>query len=254
MKPARDLFSGKFANYSRYRPGYPKGLLGLMEGHAELTENTVLADIGSGTGILTRLFLENGNTVYAVEPNDEMREYSSATLGSYPGFHPVYGTGESTGLPSNSISIVLCAQAFHWLNPKSAREEFKRILTGKRHVALIWNDRTHEENSFNSDYDSICRRYKKFRPKYNSSERTLIDLNVLDNFFDGSYESLELENHQELNLEGVMGRYSSASYAIGPEESEYGSLLAEMTEAFGKYQDHGIVRIQYVTRIFLGTV
>ncbi len=254
MENNRDLFSGKFSNYSKYRPGYPQSLLRLMEEHTGLTPITIVADVGSGTGISSRLFLENGNTVYGVEPNDEMRQYSSISFRAYPGFHSVKGTGENTGLRDNSVDLVVCAQAFHWLNPDSAKKEFQRILIDQGNVALIWNDKTDEENSFNSDYESICRRFKKFRPKYNSSGGTLMDPKVIDNFFKGSYKMLELENHQDLTLEGVMGRYSSTSYAISPEEDEYESLRAEMKEAFGKYQNEGFVRIQYITKLFLGTV
>ena len=225
-----------------------------MEEHTGLTQVTVIADIGVGTGILSRLFLENGNTVFGVDPNDEMLQYASTSLRAYPHFNSVKGTGENTGLPDNSVDLVVCAQTFHWLNPDSAQKEFRRILSDQGHVALIWNDRTQEENSFNSDYESICKRYKRFKPRYNISGSTLIDLNVIDNFFEGSYKMLELENHQDLTLEGVMGRYSSASYTIGPEEAGYEFLVTEMKEAFRKYQNDGLVRIQYITRIFLGTV
>lgn len=254
MNSSRDLFSGKFANYSKYRPGYPQGILKLMEEHIGLTTGTVVADIGSGTGIFSRLFIENGNTVYGVEPNDEMRHYSSVSFRAHRGFHSVNGTGENTGLKDNSIDLVVCAQAFHWIDPDSAKEEFRRILGDKGHVALIWNDKTLDENTFNSEYESICRRFKRFRPKYNSSGKSLIDHNVLINFFKGEYESLELENHQELTFEGVLGRYSSASYAIGPGATGYESLVTEMEEAFRKHQTGGLVRIQYITKIFLGTV
>lgn len=254
MNHNQDLFSGKFSNYSKYRPGYPQNLLRLMEEHNALTPVTVVADIGSGTGIMSQLFLENGNTVYGVEPNDEMRQYSSISFRTYPNFHSVKGTGENTGLHDNSVGLVVCAQSFHWLNPDSVKKEFQRILIDQGHVGLIWNDKTQEENSFNSDYESICKRFKKFRPKYSSSGGTLIDHNIIDNFFKGSYKKMELENHQDLTLEGVMGRYSSTSYAIGPEEAGYESLVTEMKEAFRKYQNDGRVRIQYITKIFLGRV
>ena len=154
------------------------------------------------------------------------------------------GAGEETGLQVNSVDLVVCAQSFHWLKSDSAKIEFQRILSKRGYVALIWNVKAQEENSFNSDYDSVCRRFKKFSPKYNSSGKNLIDRNDPDNFFKGRYKTMELENHQDLTLEGVMGRYSSKSYAIGPEEAEYESLIAEMKEAFEKYQNNGLVRIQ----------
>lgn len=253
MSDDKNIFSGKYSTYSRYRPGYPPKLLRLMEEHTGLTPDSVVADIGSGTGIMSRLLLENGNTVYGVEPNDEMRQYSSMEFKDHSDFHPVKGTGEKTGLPDSSVDLVVCAQSFHWLNPDSAKVEFLRILNKNGQVALIWNDKDQDENSFNSDYNLICAKFKKFKPKYNSSGSTLIDRDVLDNFFRGSYIATELENHQDLTLEGVMGRYSSTSYAISPQAPEYDSLVKEMEEAFRKHQKDGFVRIQYITRIFIGS-
>ncbi len=254
MQPNKDLFSGKAANYSKFRPAYPRELIHLLEKHISLTPLTVVADIGSGTGIMSRLFIENGNVVYAVEPNDEMRQYSSTSLRAYPQFHALNGTGENTGIADNIVDLVVCAQSFHWLNPELAKKEFHRILNNEGYVALVWNDKVDSEIGFNSEYEAICKNFKKFTPNYSRKGSTVADPMILEKFFSGDYRFLELENYQELNIEGVLGRYSSTSYAIDPEDPRYTALLNTMEEAFERHQEKGFVRLQYKTKIFLGKV
>lgn len=256
MKPgsntdSRELFSGKSSSYSRFRPGYPRSLITRLEDMIGMNPLTVVADIGSGTGILSRLFIENGNIVYGVEPNDEMRQLSATSLRAFPEFHAVSGTGEKTGLPGHSIDLVVCGQAFHWLNPDAAREEFRRILVEDGKVALMWNDRVQDENSFNSEYEVIC---KKYSPKYHSSGSTVMSTDVFGKFFKGSYATLELDNYQELSMEGVLGRYLSASYSIGSGHPDYENLVSSLELAFKKYQNNEKVRLKYTTRVFLGSV
>src|SRR5947209_11876909 len=121
-------FSSRVENYIRYRPGYPQSVVELLAGECGLTPTSVVADVGSGTGILTELFLRNGNTVYGVEPNREMREAGEGLLAGYPNFHSVDGRAEATGLPDASVDFVTAGQAFHWFDAQGARAEFSRIL------------------------------------------------------------------------------------------------------------------------------
>src|SRR5258706_8546629 len=99
-------FSSRVDNYVRYRPGYPPDVLELLKDECGLTPETVVADIASGTGIWTRWLLENGNPVYGVEPNEEMRKAGEAFLQSYPQFTSVAGTAEATPLAGHRVGIV----------------------------------------------------------------------------------------------------------------------------------------------------
>lgn len=134
-------FSDKAEFYAKYRPKYPKEIVKLLINREYLSENTVIADIGSGTGLLSKLFLDSGNKVYSVEPNDDMREYSEKFLERYNRFTSVKGTAEETHLLSNSIGLVAVGQAFHWFDPIKTKREFKRILIPNGHAVLIWNKR-----------------------------------------------------------------------------------------------------------------
>ena len=116
-------FSNRVDDYVRYRPHYPPGVLDRLREGIALTPRTVIADVGSGTGISTELFLQNGNTVFAIEPNPEMRAAAERLLGGRPNFHSVRGTAEATTLPDGSVDCVVAAQAFHWFDPEKTRVE-----------------------------------------------------------------------------------------------------------------------------------
>ncbi|MFR4416333.1 MAG: class I SAM-dependent methyltransferase [Akkermansia sp.] len=110
-----DRFTGKARAYAQGRPDYPASVVGLLTQESR-RENPRLADIGSGTGILSRAMLERGWTVYGVEPNDDMRKEAEKRLSAFPRFHSVAGTAERTGLPGASVDLVTAAQSFHWFN------------------------------------------------------------------------------------------------------------------------------------------
>jgi SAM-dependent methyltransferase len=123
-----ERFSGRAEGYAKYRPGYPGEVLGLLEERCGFDRVWIVADVGSGTGNLARLFLENGNAVYGVEPNEEMRGAGERALASYERFVSLAGTAEATTLPDGSVDLVSAGQAFHWFDRERTREEFRRIL------------------------------------------------------------------------------------------------------------------------------
>ena len=141
-------FSNRVADYTRARPSYPSELIELLRDEVGLGPGRTVADIGSGTGILTSLLLDSGSRVIGVEPNDAMREAAETLLGPHPVFQSVAGTAEDTGLPADSVDIVTAAQAFHWFEVEKTSREFRRILRRGGWVALIWNRRRVEGSAF----------------------------------------------------------------------------------------------------------
>ncbi len=101
-------------NYVKYRPGYPSELLRVLGSELGLAPSWVLADIGSGTGILSKLFLDAGHAVLGVEPDVNMRRAGERVLGAYKGFSSVGGVAEATGLASRSVDLITVGQALHW--------------------------------------------------------------------------------------------------------------------------------------------
>jgi ubiquinone/menaquinone biosynthesis C-methylase UbiE len=143
-------FSGRVENYVRYRPGYPPEVLQLLRQECGLTPDHVIADAGSGTGILTRILLEAGCSVFAIEPNAEMRHAGERLLAAYPRFSSVAGSAEATSLPDHSVDFITAAQAAHWFHRDHARREFLRILKPGGWVVLAWNERCTDSTPYSS--------------------------------------------------------------------------------------------------------
>src|SRR4030095_5976457 len=134
-------FSNRSDNYAKFRPGYPAGVIEILRSECGLTKTSVIADVGSGTGILSELFLRNGNSVLGIEPNADMRRVAEALLGSYDEFRSINATAEATTLQSEIVDFITAGQAFHWFDRAAAKREFARILTPEGWVVLIWNER-----------------------------------------------------------------------------------------------------------------
>ena len=145
---AKERFSSRVADYVRYRPGYPSALLELLRTECGLRPGHVIADIGSGTGFLSELFLKNGNRVYGVEPNKDMRQAGEEYLASYDGFSSIEGSAEATTLDDASVDFITAGQSFHWFAPDAARREFVRILKPGGWMVIAWNDRRMDEAPF----------------------------------------------------------------------------------------------------------
>ncbi len=114
MEDTYSRFSRGVENYIRYRPRYPQQLVDLLKAECGLSPAHIVTDIGSGTGLLTELFLKNGNQVYGVEPNLEMRSAAESLLRSHPLFTSIAGTAEATTLANHSVHLITVGQAFHW--------------------------------------------------------------------------------------------------------------------------------------------
>ena len=156
---ATSRFSDRVDNYIRYRPGYPPQVLETLKSECGLKPEHRIADIASGTGIWTRLLLENGNNVVGVEPNAEMRQAAERLLASFPNFTSVAATAESTTLPDHSLDFVTAAQAAHWFNREQSRQEFMRILKPGGWLVLVWNERLTDSTPFLRDYEQLLLTY-----------------------------------------------------------------------------------------------
>src|SRR5258705_5812947 len=116
VRDSTQRFSSRVGNYVLYRPTYPSAVLDLLKSNCGMTSDSVIADIASGTGIFTRMLLENGNRVFGVEPNADMGKAGEEFLQSYSRFSSVPGSAETTTLPDHSVDFVTAAQAAHWVD------------------------------------------------------------------------------------------------------------------------------------------
>ncbi len=242
-------FSNRVADYVRYRPGYPRGILSILETESGLSADSSVADVGSGTGISAELFLSHGNTVYAVEPNADMRAAAEAALAKYPRFHSVVGTAEATTLADQSVDYVVAAQAFHWFDAENTRREFARILHPGGWVVLIWNTRRVDTTPFLRDYELLL---QEFATDYQQVDHRNIDQEKLQRFYGGSFQRRVLENEQIFDLAGLQGRLCSSSYAPAAGHSRYEPMIAALEKIFRDHQQNGQVRFEYDTELYFG--
>ncbi len=242
-------FTGRTGNYSRGRPGYPDEIIEYLIKEGAIGTGSLIADVGSGTGKLSRLFLKHGFNVKCIEPNPEMREQAQRDLMGFSTFISIDGTAENTGLPDHSVDLVTAGQAFHWFDPVASGKEFSRILKPGGKVALIWNDRVQSSGSFNEEYERICSTYSN---GYHKSGSMSLDRAAIGRFFGGKEKEHSMENSQKLDLNGIRERYFSASYAIGTEDARFDALIKEIESAYSRHQKDGYVTINHVTRLFLG--
>lgn len=247
---AKQRFSSRVADYVRYRPDYPLELLPLLRTWCNLLPAHRIADVGSGTGLLSKLFLEQGNQVFGVEPNAEMRAAGEEFLRSFKNFTSVDGTAESTTLPEGSVDFATAGQAFHWFEPERARREFQRILKPEGRAILIWNERIVDETAFLRDYESLLKRYgtdySRVSESYPRAEQ------MLEFFAPNEFTSHVLPNFQEFDFAGLSGRLRSSSYAPPPGHPRHQPMLAELEKIFAAHQKHGRVRMEYRTRVYAG--
>lgn len=247
---AKQRFSSRVADYIRYRPGYPSVLIDLLRSHCGLKPDQVIADVGSGTGLLSRVFLAYGNRVIGIEPNDEMRAAGDEFLAGCNGFSSRKGASEATTLPDASVDFVTAAQAFHWFEPRATRQEFARILKPGGSVVVIWNDRRIGETSFGRAYEDLLVRYGT---DYTQVKDAYPETQDMENFFGkGNFERAELPNFQEFDFAGLAGRLRSSSYAPREGQANYEPMLGALRKLFDANQKLGRVRMEYTTQIYFG--
>ena len=247
MTDTVERFSNRVANYVKYRPGYPAEILQVFRDEMNLTENSVVADIGSGTGISARIFLENGCRVYGVEPNAAMRAAAEEYLRAFPKFESVDGTAEKTNLPDASVDSVVAAQAFHWFDTEKSPAEFRRIARPGGFVALVWNERQLDANEFLIDYENLL---KKYGTDYAQVRHDNLDKAVFERAFGSEFAAETFLNVQELDYEGMKGRILSSSYMPSESDASYPRMENELRRLFEKYAESGKIQILYSTNIF----
>lgn len=249
LDPTR-RFSNRVDDYIRYRPGYPREVIDLLVREAGITERSRIADVGAGTGILTGMLLETGATVYAVEPNREMREAAEELLDGHRKLLLVDGTAEATGLFDGGIDLIVAAQAFHWFDPVRARAEFVRILRRSGLVALVWNVRRQGATPFLRDYEQLL---QNFAPEYRIVGHQQKGPEQIAAFFHAQGCSVAtMENVQDLDFDALRGRLLSSSYAPLTGSPGHDEMIATLRDIFDRHQREGRVRFEYDTTVYHG--
>lgn len=242
-------FSNRVENYVKYRPGYPARILDLLGANCAFTKASVVADIGSGSGKLSELFLQNGNRVFAVEPNPEMRAAAERLFSHEKTFVSIAASAEATSLATHSIDFITAGQAFHWFDRLKSKTEFSRILKPNGWVVIIWNERKLDTTPFLKAYEQLL---LKFGTDYQEVRHERVSTEVAHFFSPNRVILQTLENRQEFDFEGLAGRVASSSYTPDPGSTESEEMLARLREIFDQYAEDGHVSLLYDTNVYFG--
>ena len=248
-------FSGRVSNYVKYRPSYPNVYLDYLESEIGFNQDSAVADIGAGTGILSKLLAPRVKTVFAVEPNAEMRLAAAEYCKDAPNVVVTDGSAEATTLPDSSVDFITAAQAFHWFKLEEARREFGRILKPGGRVALVWNVRD-VTTPFGSEYEKLikqsCLKYIGSGGGSGGGSAEILAYRML--FKNGEYAFRTFPNDRRIDLETLIGYSLSTSYAPNRGDENYPGFIKNLMEIYGRFAENGGVLLSTTTQSYVGEV
>ena len=244
------IFDGYAKDYTVGRPDYAPELIECMYGDHGFSKDSVIADVGSGTGKFARHLIERGSEVYCVEPSDDMRQTAENELSGYPNFHSVKGDAEHSNLEDSSVDFVTTAQAFHWFDVERFRAECKRILKSGGRVFLIWNMRG-ESDALNREMHEI---YEKYCPDFRGFNGGIKkDDDRIKHFFENGYEYISFDHPLYLDRDTFIARSLSGSYSLQSGDKDFDIYMSEIEDVFEKNSVDGMVTIANMSVAYFGT-
>lgn len=243
-------FSNTVEYYVKYRPSYPQSIITFLQDKCGISTDKLIADIGSGTGIFTKLLLDNHYKVIAIEPNNEMREKAEWLLSSYPNFKSSNATAENTELEDHSIDVITAATAFHWFDRVKTHREFFRILKPSGWCILLWNLRRVDASPLMNEYENLL---QKYGIDYVNVAAEKLDEKIISEFYLPIKVGVEkFSNMQRLDWAGFQGRILSTSYTPKPGHPNFDSMLQAAKKIFDQNQDQGYIEFFYTTKLYYG--
>jgi SAM-dependent methyltransferase len=243
-------FSDRVEDYVRYRPDYPQAMLDWLHHKQGVKPDWRVADIGAGTGISSKLFLDAGHRVVAVEPNAPMRAASERWLGDNEDFRAVDGTAEASGLADGSVDLVIAAQAFHWFDHAAFLKEASRILSPRGLIAVFWNSRRLVGTPFLEGYEALLQEYGT---DYLSVAERYDDDEKMAAFFGPAFRGhARFEHGQRLDYDALAGRLLSSSYAPKAGHINHEPMMLALRRLFDACQTDGRIDFDYDTRVIVG--
>jgi SAM-dependent methyltransferase len=250
---ARSRFSTRVQDYVRFRPRYPGALYDFIRQELGIGQGSVVADIGSGTGIFCQPLLDAGCVVHGVEPNAEMRAAAEQLLARHSTFQSISASAEATSLPDHCADLVACAQAFHWFDAPRAATEFLRICKPGGAIAVVWNERRPAGSGFLADYEAMLVNYGTDYRQVAREHRPVKEADFTS-LFGVPFGRAVFPNAQSLDLAGLRGRVLSASYTPLPDQPGHRELLDDIDRLFARHQVGGLVTIDYDTDLYAARV
>lgn len=248
---ATKKFNGLASVYAAGRPTYADAFIEELYKKFGFSSNSVIADIGSGTGKLAKQIIEKGSYVYCIEPNEDMRNQSVTELEKYTNKSIIAGDAADTALQDCSVDFITTAQAFHWFDAKLFRNECKRIIKPGGKVFLIWNMRDINSDIVRKSYNI----YKKYCPEFKGFCGGIKKDDIrISFFFNNRYERLEYDNTLYYDKEKFINRSLSGSYSLKQQDIRYNEYINKLEALFYEYADNNVITVPNKTIVYLGSM
>lgn len=247
----KNKFSGLANHYDASRPSYAVELIECLFEKYQLSVDSIVADIGAGTGKFAKQLLDRGCTVICVEPNADMRTMAEQSLCDYSNVTIIDGSDSNTNVVNHSVDFVSVAQAFHWFDADSFQRECQRILKPHGKVILVWNMRDMNAAVNQANYEV----FKKYCPNfYGFSGGVKTEEAHILNFFEGAVEIEKFLNPLTFTKDKFIQRCLSASYSLRPEDEHYEAYVQELEQLFDDFADNGQLTVANNTKAYIGSV
>lgn len=245
-----EKFSGHAKIYDKFRPNYPIEMYDYLEQNFKLNSKSTIADIGAGTGIVTEELTKRFNTVYAVEPNSDMRNVLKGRFDGDSHVEIINAAAENTPLKSHSVDFIIVAQAFHWFDREKFKKECARILKPNGQTMLVWNSRD-TKNKMIQNLEVVCQNYcptfKGFSGGMNFSEESIPE-DIKEFFAPKEAKVKQFSNDLIQGKDEFIGRQLSSSYAPLKGQENYNGFIKELSNIFETNQiENKIIMPQYTS-------
>ena len=253
----QEQYSEKADIYDRSRPRYPKAFFDYLFSDVEISEKSIIADIGAGTGILSKGLLERGSTVYCIEFNQDMRTKLETSLKNYDNLVSIDATAEATTLEDSSVDFITVGQAFHWFDREKFKTECQRILSLGGKVVIAYNLRVMSGVMTKECYDLTEQLCPNLKQNFGHME---YDTNFDKAFFYGFFDEKTLSeklflNNVDYDKETFIMKHLSVSYAPNKRDENYGKYVSGLEQIFQKYSDtSGVLVMPHHTMVLVGEV
>lgn len=252
MNEIYKLFDNKAVLYAANRPSYSPHVLKYLQKDLGLAPTALGADIGCGTGQLTKILAGYFNLLYAVEPNESMMAECQKCLCGCKNVHYIHRCAESTGIIDHTLDYITVAQAFHLFHNTETLQELKRILKPNGYLIIIYNMKNHSSNLFLKNEEVLLKYCPLYKRNFHSMEfktESFADCFTEDSY---QYRQFSNDNTEYLDCDTFINRTLSASYAIPIENPSFPVFVKELEKVFTKFSVNQKIKMELSTVIYSG--
>ncbi len=218
-----NAYSKKAEDYASFRLDYASEAFQALFDISGLDSNWIVADIGSGTGNVSKHLVAHVSKIFAVEPNAAMREQAEFSLNRFSSFKSIGGKAEKTLIPDNSVNMIIVGQAFHWFDHDASKNEFYRILKPEGWLSIIWNE-------FGNGQDLKLESY----------------------FLNADFKHFAFPQTIRETWQEYIGGVRSTAAAPNQDEDEYKSFEREHRRVFNSQALNGLIEVKFNTKLIVG--